>query len=127
MTNFEHIIENTLDAFSEGYTPEQIESFIKSDVNFPEQPLTVEQIFEICQYVWCTYLDYGNMLKKESTTNAEKLAKEMLENLDNFAQILFNGICDLYSCENCPLQMVLCSDKNEIKKYLESEVEDEKR
>lgn len=63
MTNLEHIIENTLDAFSEGYTAEQIMGFIKTDMNLPEQPLTVDQIYEICQYVWCTYLDFGYRLK----------------------------------------------------------------
>lgn len=70
MTNLEHIIENTLDAFSEGYTAEQIMNFIKTDMNFPEQPLTVAQIYEICQYVWCVYLDNGNALKKEDPADA---------------------------------------------------------
>lgn len=77
MTNLEHIIENTLDAFSEGYNAEQIMGFIKTDMNLPEQPLTVEQIYEICQYVWCTYLDNGNNLKKEEQmTNAENLSED---------------------------------------------------
>lgn len=71
MTNLEHIIENTLDAFSEGHPAERILGFIKTDMNFPEQPLTVEQIYEICQYVWCTYLDFGRLLKKEVETDFE--------------------------------------------------------
>lgn len=58
-------------------------------------------------------------------TNAEKLAKEMLENLDDFAEILFSGICHLHMCDDCPLcNARLCCDKKKIEKWLEQEVEE---
>lgn len=126
MTNLEHIIENTLDAFSEGYNAEQITGFIKTDMNLPEQPLTVEQIYEICQYVWCTYLDNGNNLKKESMTNAEKVAKNTNEmaslivypddtNWCRYCIYQFGKNCMGRGTEEC---------EKAVKEWLESEAEE---
>lgn len=59
-------------------------------------------------------------------TNAEKLAKEMLENFDDFAKILCNGICTMHRhCDDCPLRNTYpCCDEKAIKKWLESGVEE---
>lgn len=55
-------------------------------------------------------------------TNAEELAKEMLDNPSVFAEILFSGICHLYSCEDCPLCIDhTCGDKKKIEKWLKEE------
>ena len=60
-------------------------------------------------------------------SNAEKLAKEIVKNLDVFAKILFNGICTVYKCcDDCPLLNVHpCCDEKAIKEYLESGIEED--
>lgn len=59
-------------------------------------------------------------------TNAEKLAKEMLDNLELFSEILFDGICNAYDCNHCPLRKSrVCVGEENIKKWLESEVEEQ--
>lgn len=59
-------------------------------------------------------------------TNAEKLAKEMINNLDDFAKILFNGICHLRKCDDCPLKNVYkCVNTEHIEKWLESEAKED--
>lgn len=59
-------------------------------------------------------------------TNGEKLAKEMLENLDDFAKILLFGIYYLRTCDDCPIHNVrICNDQKCIKNWLESEVEED--
>lgn len=58
-------------------------------------------------------------------TNAEKLAKQMLNNLDDFARILLDGICLIHGyCDDCPLRGVSCGDEKAIERWLESEAEE---
>ena len=59
MTCLEHLIENTLVAFEKGLSPEEIILRIQRDLNLPYSDISAEQCYEICQYVFCTYLQYA--------------------------------------------------------------------
>lgn len=67
MTNLEHIIENTLMLFERKTPSDEIMKEIILDPNYTEQPLNKNEIYEICQYIWCDYLDNGNALIKPAT------------------------------------------------------------
>lgn len=57
MSNLEHLIENTLVAMEDDkLSPEDIRKRIQNDDNFPATTLSVDDVWEICQYVkytWC--------------------------------------------------------------------------
>lgn len=58
MTNLEHLIENELCRFEEkpdlsyqGHLEE-----IRKDINYEDAGITEEQCYEICQYIYFTYI-----------------------------------------------------------------------
>lgn len=57
MSNLEHLIENTLVTMEDDkLCPEDIRKRIQNDINFPATTLSVDEVWEICQYVkytWC--------------------------------------------------------------------------
>lgn len=57
MSNLEHLIENTLVAMEDDkLCPEDIRKCIQNDINLPATALSVDDVWEICQYVkytWC--------------------------------------------------------------------------
>ena len=57
MSNLEHLIENTLVAMEDGkLCPEDIRKRIQNDINLSSTSLSVDDVWEICQYVkytWC--------------------------------------------------------------------------
>lgn len=68
------------------------------------------------------------MKVEKKTTNAEKLAKKLLSNIDDFAKILYHGICPVYQhCIDCPLHNAGDCSRSEIKEWLEREVEENGR
>lgn len=60
MTCLEHLIENTLDNFSKRKSFQEICDRIREDVNLPGSGLTVEQCYEICQFIFYDVLPYSN-------------------------------------------------------------------
>lgn len=60
MTCLEHLIENTLDNFSKRMPIQEICDRIREDVNLPDSGLTVEQCYEICQFIFYDVLPYSN-------------------------------------------------------------------
>lgn len=58
MSNLEHLIENTLVTMEDDkLCPEDIRKRIQDDINFPSTSLSVDDVWEICQYVkytWCS-------------------------------------------------------------------------
>lgn len=60
MTCLEHLIENTLDSFSKRESLQEICDRIREDVNLPGSGLTVEQCYEICQFIFYDVLPYSN-------------------------------------------------------------------
>lgn len=60
MTCLEHLIENTLDNFSKRKSLQEICDRIREDVNLPDSGLTVEQCYEICQFIFYDVLPYSN-------------------------------------------------------------------
>lgn len=68
MSNLEHLIENTLVAMEDdSLCGEDIRERIENDANFPCTSLSVDDVWEICQYVkytWCR--DLENKLKEIS-------------------------------------------------------------
>lgn len=60
MTCLEHLIENTLDNFSKRKSLQEICDRIREDVNLPGSGLTVEQCYEICQFIFYDVLPYSN-------------------------------------------------------------------
>ena len=57
MTCLEHLIENTLCSFEKGKSSEDIHKQIKEDINLEYSGITADQCWQICQYVWCTFID----------------------------------------------------------------------
>ena len=57
MSNLEHLIENTLMAMEDDtLCCEDIRERIRNDINLPNTSLSVDDVWEICQYVkytWC--------------------------------------------------------------------------
>lgn len=60
MTCLEHLIENTLDSFSKRRPVQEICDRIREDVNLSGSGLTVEQCYEICQFIFYDVLPYSN-------------------------------------------------------------------
>lgn len=60
MTCLEHLIENTLDNFSKRKSLQEICDRIREDVNLPGSGITVEQCYEICQFIFYDVLPYSN-------------------------------------------------------------------
>lgn len=56
MTCLEHLVENCLENFKKGKSPEDIREEIKKDINYEYAGITAEQCYEICQYVWWTFI-----------------------------------------------------------------------
>lgn len=54
MTCLEHLIENTLNNMKRNSL--NIMKDIKSDINLSESGITAEQCYEICQYIFYSYL-----------------------------------------------------------------------
>lgn len=57
MSNLEHLIENTLIAMEDDkLCSEDIRKRIQNDINLPSTTLSVDDVWEICQYIkytWC--------------------------------------------------------------------------
>ena len=53
MSNLAHLIENTLIAMERDEL--DILEHIRNDVNFDNCPLTEEEVYDICEYVYYTY------------------------------------------------------------------------
>ena len=51
MTCLEHLIENTLCSFEKGMNSDDICKQIQNDINLGYAGITVDQCYEICQYV----------------------------------------------------------------------------
>lgn len=60
MTCLEHLIENTLIDFSQKKPVQEICDNIKNDVNLSGSGLTVDQCYEICQFIIYDVLPYSN-------------------------------------------------------------------
>ena len=56
MTCLEHLIENTLCEFEKKKKPDEILLAIERDPNLEYTKISAEDCYEICQYVYCTYL-----------------------------------------------------------------------
>jgi len=56
MTCLEHLIENTLEAFKRHEGHEAISKHIEEDPNLQGAGITADQCWEICQYVWHTFV-----------------------------------------------------------------------
>lgn len=57
MSNLEHLIENTLVAMEDDtLCPKDIRERIRNDINLSSTSLSVDEVWEICQYIkytWC--------------------------------------------------------------------------
>ena len=71
MTCLEHLIENTLIAFEKDKSSEDIHKQIKDDINLEYSGITADQCWEICQYVWYTFIDMRD--EKVQTETAQKV------------------------------------------------------
>ena len=58
MTCLEHLIENCLCDFKNGRSARQIREGIRKDINLKYAGLTADQGFEICQYVYYSWLPF---------------------------------------------------------------------
>ena len=56
MTNLEHLIENCLCDIEAGKSTEEIMKNIKNDINLKYADITPSQCWEICQYVYYTFI-----------------------------------------------------------------------
>lgn len=52
MSNLEHFVENGLALMEEDITPEEWKERMSSDPNKPYVSLSVDDLYEICQYVF---------------------------------------------------------------------------
>lgn len=59
MTYLEHLIENCLCNIERGMSYDKIMKQIKKDVNLEYAGITAEQCWEICQYVYYVFIQYG--------------------------------------------------------------------
>lgn len=56
MSDLEHLIENTLVAMEDDkLSPKDIRERIKNDINLPRTSLSIDDVWEICQYVKYTW------------------------------------------------------------------------
>lgn len=58
MTCLEHLIENCLCDFRDRKSAHQIREGIRKDINLKYAGITVDQCFEICQYVYYSWLPF---------------------------------------------------------------------
>ena len=73
MSNLEHLIENTLVAIDYGLDANEIKRRIKNDVNFKGTNISVNDIWELCQYfkyTWCMHCS-KNKIRGVKMKNAE--------------------------------------------------------
>lgn len=56
MSCLEHLIENCLCDIEEGLSYEQIMKNIKKDINLKYAGITADQCWEICQYVYYSFI-----------------------------------------------------------------------
>lgn len=79
MTDLEHLIENTLICFEKRYDIPEILKHIEEDPNLERAGITVDQCYEICQYVYCTY---ARCLKEETELRVESKLWKRIEEYD---------------------------------------------
>lgn len=60
MTCLEHLIENTLEDFGNKKPVQEICDNIRRDVNLSGSGLTVDQCYEICQFIFYDVLPYSD-------------------------------------------------------------------
>ena len=77
MTCLEHLIENTLCNFEKNKSIKEIQYGIENDCNLEYAEITPEQCWEICQYVWCTFI-LNNYEKIDSKEHAIKALEEQI-------------------------------------------------
>ena len=86
MSSLEHLIENTLVAMEDDtLCGEDIRERIRNDINLPSISLSVDDVWEICQYVkytWCRDLE-----NKLNTQLEEAHRKETMW-ANNYAALL---------------------------------------
>lgn len=56
MTNLEHFVENGLVLLEQGVEPDEWRHRMSSDLNRPEVSVSVDEMWEICQYIYYSYL-----------------------------------------------------------------------
>lgn len=76
MTNLEHLIENCLCCFENGYSYEEIKNSINNDINLKYSGISAEQCYEICQYVWYVFAE---PLKNEKDEMLEVIKNNTVE------------------------------------------------
>lgn len=91
MSNLEHLIENTLICIENKLPYERILDFIKNDPNFEGTPLSVDEVLEVCQYVYYTWdrslLNTINELEQERLKFKEERDKYMEQNNELMTEI----------------------------------------
>lgn len=84
MSNLEHLIENTLVCIENKLPYKRILDFIKNDPNFEGNPLSVDEVWEICQYVYYTWdrslLSTINELEQDRLKLKEERNKYLSQN-----------------------------------------------
>lgn len=84
MSNLEHLIKNTLVCIENKLPYERILDFIKNDPNFESNPLSVDEVWEICQYVYYTWdrslLSTINELEQDRLKLKEERNKYLSQN-----------------------------------------------
>lgn len=112
MTCLEHLIENTLCNFEKNKSIEEIKEGIKSDCNLEYAGITKEQCWEICQYVWCTFIldNYDKIEdRKELIKELEKVLQEQRNHIDK------QDIIDPYDVgKRCGFENALWMVKNKF-------------
>jgi hypothetical protein len=100
MSNLEHLIENTLVAMEDDkLCPEDIRKRIQNDINLPSTSLSVDDVWEICQYVkytWC------RNLKNKLNAQLEEARRRETMWANNYAKLLkeiTDRMIELYSKE----------------------------
>lgn len=91
MSNLEHLIENTLICIENKLPYERILDFIKNAPNFEGTPLSVDEVWEVCQYVYYTWdrslLNTINELEQERLKFKEERDKYMEQNNELMTEI----------------------------------------
>ena len=84
MSNLEHLIEHTLICIENKLPYERILDFIKNDPNFEGTPLSVDEVWEVCQYVYYTWdrslLNTINELEQDRLKLKEERNKYLSQN-----------------------------------------------
>ena len=91
MSNLEHLIENTLVCIENKLPYEKVISHIRENPNFDGSPLTEQEVWEMCQYVYYTWdrslLNTINELERERLKFKEERDKYMKQNNELMAEI----------------------------------------